>query len=71
MTTLRTTLNTPAVKALVTDFILTLTLSMGVLSIAPASFQELIGIGDVLAFAVFKAGLQAGARGILKWASAD
>lgn len=66
---LRDTLNSPSIKALTTDFILTLTLSMGVLSVAPASFQELVGVGDVLAFAVFKAGLQATARGILKWAA--
>lgn len=63
-------LNSPAVKALVTDFVLTLTVALSALAVAPASFQDLILAGDVVAFAVFKSAAQALVRGVLKWASA-
>lgn len=63
-------LNSPAVKALVVDFLLTLTVSMGALSLAPTSFQDLVAATDVIAFAVFKSAIQATVRGALKWGGA-
>ena len=62
-------LSSPAVKALVADFVMTLGISYGALAIAPANFQELVVAGDVLAFAVFKSATQAVARAVLKWAN--
>ena len=60
-------LSSPAVKALVVDFVLTLGVAYAALSLAPTTFQDLIAVGDVLAFAVFKSAIQATVRGVLKW----
>lgn len=62
-------LNTPAVKALVADFVMTLGVAYGALAIAPATLQDVIVAGDVLAFAVFKSAIQAVARATIKWAN--
>jgi hypothetical protein len=70
MTTLVTAVNSPAVKALVADFVMTLGIAYGALALAPATFQDIVAVGDVLAFAVFKSAAQALARATLKWANA-
>lgn len=63
-------LNSPSLKALAQDFILTLGVAYGALAISPANFQDLFAAGDVLAFAVFKSAIQAIVKATLKWTNA-
>lgn len=63
------TLNTPAVKALVADFLMTFAATLGFLNVAPASLRDLVALNSVFAFAAIKAGGQAAFRAVLKWAN--
>lgn len=62
-------LNSPAFKAFVADFLVTLAATLAALQFAPTSIQTVIDGYMVVAFAVLKSGVQAAYKAGLKWAT--
>lgn len=62
-------LNSPAIKAFVADFLVTLSASVVLLQFAPTNIREAIDGLSVLGFAAARAGAVAGYRAALKWAN--